>query len=359
MIISSYRPTVGGAERQLEGLASNLAEKGIEIVIFTRRVAGAVNLELLDGYQIRRLFSGFSKVGFAFALFFELLLHGRRFNVFHCHTLNGQAALASLAAGYILGRPVVLKVTRSGDGSQLANYRRTSRGRLLFKLISRGAEKIIALTQDVEAELLCAGVKADKIIKIPNGTEMPERVEQREVGGRLNISYIGRLIERKRVDWLVASVGILRKEYYLQLSIVGEGPERSRLKRMCDNLEDIDLVQFLGQRSREEIADILANTDIFVLPSHSEGMSNALLEAMASGVAVVAADIQANRELVLDSHNGILFNTREGLTNAIRGLAHDPAMRRDLGDAARETIEQRLSYHVISQSYQQLYESIS
>lgn len=357
MIISSYRPIVGGAERQLEGLASNLAAKGIEIVVFTRRVAGADNVENLDGYQIRRLFSGFSKIGFALALFFKLLLPGRRFDVFHCHTLNGQAALVSVAVGYLTGRPVVLKVTRSGHGSQLANYRKSCGGRFMFKLISAGAEKIIALTDDVEEELLCAGVNGEKIIKFPNGTEIPERVIRRK-GDRLNLTYIGRLIGRKRVDWLIQSVAILSKEYGLTLTIVGEGPERSRLEQMSESLQAIGVVQFLGQRSKEEVGSILANTDIFILPSDSEGMSNALLEAMAAGVAVIASDIKANRELVLGHGNGILFTTQEGLTKAVRRLVLDAAKRRALGAAARETIEQRFSFDVISRSYQQLYEQI-
>lgn len=100
-----------------------------------------------------------------------------------------------------------------------------------------------------------------------------------------------------------------------------------------------------------------ARADIFVLPSLAEGMSNALLEAMACGLPCLASDISANAELIQDGVNGLLFPVGDAraLAKRIELLLSDRALAQGLGDAARKTVEARYTFEHVTEAYQALY----
>ena len=101
-------------------------------------------------------------------------------------------------------------------------------------------------------------------------------------------------------------------------------------------------------------------SDCFVLPSLSEGMSNALLEAMATGLPCIASDIAGNNNLIRDRHNGILVPPKDelALAKALLELSQDEGLRQRLGQAARCTVEEQYSLHSVAQRYAALYQSL-
>ena len=115
-------------------------------------------------------------------------------------------------------------------------------------------------------------------------------------------------------------------------------------------------VTFTGLQS--DIAGILSKTNIFVLPSHSEGLSNALMEAMASGCACIASDVGGNRFLIQNGVSGFLFpaGDREALQSHIQRLIDDASKRASLGIAARERIEKVFSWEHVGAQYAQLFQ---
>ena len=114
-------------------------------------------------------------------------------------------------------------------------------------------------------------------------------------------------------------------------------------------------VRFTGLRS--DIPAMLAKTDIFVLPSHSEGLSNALMEAMASGCACIASDVGGNRYLIQNGVSGFLFpvGDREALRSHIQRLIEDSSKRQSMGKSARERIEKMFSWEIVGKQYDQLF----
>lgn len=170
--------------------------------------------------------------------------------------------------------------------------------------------------------------------------------------GKVVVTYIGRLESVKGVDDFVAAAVPLKDRYsQLHVRVVGWYKEGHPLVSAYR-----DRVEFTGLR--DDIAAQLAATDIFVLPSYSEGLSNALMEAMASGCACLASDVGGNRFLLQNGVSGLLFpaGDREALASHIRRLLDDPAKRRHLGEAARRRIDEAFSWDVVAKQYKQLFQ---
>ncbi|HVW66400.1 MAG TPA: glycosyltransferase family 4 protein [Candidatus Peribacteraceae bacterium] len=171
-------------------------------------------------------------------------------------------------------------------------------------------------------------------------------------GRSITVTYVGRLESVKGVDDFVAATVPLKKEFPdLTVQVVGWYKDNHDLVTEYGND-----VQFTGLRS--DIPEILSTSDIFVLPSYSEGLSNALMEAMASGCACIASDVGGNAFLIQNGVSGLLFppGDREALRSHLRRLLQDAAKRRDMGRSARERIEKEFSWEVIGKKYQELFQ---
>lgn len=194
------------------------------------------------------------------------------------------------------------------------------------------------------------GVGKEKITVLHNGidTALYQQAEGQSVVGEL------RLPAKRTVVTCVANLAVNKGHTYLLeafeqvaqnrpdtfLLIVGEGPERANLESQAKNLTSGLRVKFLGRRS--DVPEILAITDIFVLPTMFEGLSNAIIEAMAAGTAVITTDIPENRELITDQQTGLLIPAKQSkpIEQAINQLLANPDDRRHLGLSAQKYIKQ-------------------
>ncbi|OGJ70078.1 hypothetical protein A3G69_02960 [Candidatus Peribacteria bacterium RIFCSPLOWO2_12_FULL_53_10] len=168
---------------------------------------------------------------------------------------------------------------------------------------------------------------------------------------QLTVTYVGRLESIKGVDDFLAAVApIVEKNPAMKVQVVGWYKEGHPLVEQYRNH-----VRFTGLRS--DIPAMLAKTDIFVLPSHSEGLSNALMEAMASGCACIASDVGGNRYLIQNGVSGFLFpvGDREALRSHIQRLIEDSSKRQSMGKSARERIEKMFSWEIVGKQYDQLF----
>ena len=151
-------------------------------------------------------------------------------------------------------------------------------------------------------------------------------------------------------DYLAAATSLTASHSAMQIRVVGWYKKDHPLVAAYG-----DRVTFTGLR--HDIPAVLSETDIFVLPSYSEGLSNALMEAMASGCACIASDVGGNRFLIQNGVSGLLFpaGDREALAAHIRRLLEDPSKRESLGKAARKRIDEEFSWNVVSRQYQSLF----
>jgi glycosyltransferase involved in cell wall biosynthesis len=174
------------------------------------------------------------------------------------------------------------------------------------------------------------------------------------------VGTIGRLDPVKDQTGLIAAfAGLARSETSAVVAIVGEGPSRAALEGEIGERGLADRVRLLGER--RDIPALLRAFDVFVLPSRAEGMSNTILEAMATGLPVIATDVGGNPELVEPEMTGCLVpsGNPQALETALRTYVADPHLRSLQGKAGRERVLQHFSLERMAQAHRGLYTSLS
>lgn len=173
---------------------------------------------------------------------------------------------------------------------------------------------------------------------------------------RFNIVCISRLIERKGISFLLEAIKKIKNKK-VKLILVGKGKQEDELHQLAKDLEITDRVEFKGYVDHDDIADIYQESDLFVLPSFNEGMSNALLEAMASGLPVISTDTGGTSELI--DGNGILIQkgNSDEIAQAISTVMNDPETFKQMGLKSRE-IAETMSWEAVAEEYCRLYMEI-
>jgi len=192
------------------------------------------------------------------------------------------------------------------------------------------------------------GFDTGKTVVIPNGTEIPPLSEcLPDVGagdGILRIASVSNLIALKGIDDNIRALSLLKERHGIdrwRYSIVGEGPERTRLEALAASLGLQDRIRFLGRLPYRETMQQIARADVFSLPSWGEAFGIVYLEAMARMRPTIGCLENGAADIITDGVDGMLVPPRdfEALALAFQRLATQPGLRRELGRNARRTAE--------------------
>lgn len=200
--------------------------------------------------------------------------------------------------------------------------------------------------------------KASRLHLIHNGIAVPEQPPDRGAWpARPMLICVTRLVKQKDVGLLLDALAQPGLEHF-RLSVLGDGPERDALLAQRDALGLADRVQIPGERS--DVPEQLAGADAFVLPTKWEGLPYCILEAMASGLPVVASRVGGVPELVVDGVSGSLVpaGSLSELAAALRALDADGEKARAFGRAAHERARERFSLDAMVAAYDQLFRSL-
>lgn len=248
-------------------------------------------------------------------------------------------------------------------------FNKSSRLRLLFRLLNRRFDCIVAPAQPILGGLAREeSLAVERMLWIPNGVDA-ERFRPQAAAARRDsrrtlglaektvaFGCIASLTPVKCHDDLLAAFARLHRQLpQAQLLLIGDGPLRAQVARQIGALGLGGAVRLVGNLAN--IETVLPALDVAVLASSTEGMSNAILEAMACGLPVVATAVGGNLELVQHQVSGLLVPAREPdrLADALRTLAQAPEMRQRMGQAARLRIEQEFSLDGMVRSFDRLY----
>jgi glycosyltransferase involved in cell wall biosynthesis len=364
---------VGGAERQALKLAGELKRLGVPVTIVTGLWEWSQpHCEIIQGIPVDRHFSawgmfgikGLRKFGFysyMLSLFLYLLWHRNEYDIIHCHSALVESCIGVLV-GHWLNKPTLIRPMASGV---FGDFKRMREGGSFWNhdwLVRqlRRTNAIVALNPQIADEMVALGITKDRIIFIPNGVEIEPAPHQRSYTQHepMRIAFVGRLHPQKSIDTLVNALGYLEQEspdLSWRLQLAGTGPSRPELQAMANDLGIGHCVEFMGHI--DCVDTLLEQCDCFVLPSLSEGMSNALLEAMALGLPCIATDIAGNNNLIQHQRNGWLVspNDDKALAEAIVALATNEGLRQRLGQEALKTVQDNYSLHSVAQQYADLY----
>lgn len=238
------------------------------------------------------------------------------------------------------------------------------------RYLDRRTDKIVVNSSGIVDFYTRKGRSAEKFVVIPNGIEPADttpRKARAQLWQELNLPpqaqmmlAVGRLWPQKRmkdVIWATEILKRIRDDAYLV--IVGDGPQKERLEKYARQVQIDHKVRFVGQR--DDVEELMRHAALFLLASGYEGQSNALMEAMATGVPCVVSDIPGNRDLIEHDQNGYLVGVgqRTEYSRYANFLLDDPALRQRLGGAARQTIIEKFSVRQMAERHVALYESLA
>jgi glycosyltransferase involved in cell wall biosynthesis len=288
-------------------------------------------------------------------------LRRRRVQIVHSYLFH--ANWFGTLAGRMARVPVALVSKRSMDV-----YPR-GRDRWACRLSNRLADCVTAVAAAVRDHVHAVeGCPLEKIVMIPNGIDLPDPVAspaaQRppilaSTAHDTVVGTITRLVWKRGHEELLQAASIIRQsEPSAKLVVVGDGPLRASLEAQARELGLNGGVRFLG--AVPNAASLLPHFDVFVLSSVLEGMSNALLEAMAAGRPVVATRVGGNTELVVDGETGFLVPPKDpaAMASAVVRLARDSNLARRFGDAGRRRVASEFTLDRMVHRLESLYDDL-
>ncbi|MGC9665573.1 glycosyltransferase [Planosporangium sp. 12N6] len=333
---------VGGTETQLVKLASGLRARGHDVHVIALlgggplaaplRAAGVETRIFAFGAQRQRHHPGGRSaarvvLGEVRELY-RVWRHLRALRPDVCHAFLYTCNTLVLPLAWLARVP--LRVAgRRGPDPELKGLRH----RTVEAIGRRAASVHLCNSRAGAAEVVSAeGVPASRVLVIANGVEIPEAVAQAARQPAHGV-VVAQLRPGKGHEDLLAALASLPAPP--RVCLIGDGPQRRAIEEQVDRLGLAGVVQLAGERS--DVRELLPAYQFAMLPSHGEGLPNAVLEAMAAGLPVIATAVGGVPDVVVDGVTGILVPPRapDALAVAIAQLADDPDLRVRLGAAAR------------------------
>jgi len=233
----------------------------------------------------------------------------------------------------------------------------------LIKLIWGKADAVVSNSEGLK-KLALASKPDQKIDIIYNGTDVEnfKPDDNRRNKEKFIITLGGtRVTARKGINYLIEAVYGLHQKYpQICVTVIGEGNEKENLENLSKKLGIKDKIIFLGRVEYNKINAYYQEASVFVLPSLNEGMSNAMLEALASGLPIIATDTGGTRELVSDGENGFIIKMKDSndIANKIEVLIKDEDLRLKMAKKSREKALQ-LSWKNVAAKYYEIYKKYS
>ncbi len=276
-------------------------------------------------------------------------------DLIHAHwTLS---AAAAYLGQWVHHRPIVVTV----QGSDIFQVTRHPVGARLTRQVLRNCDRITALSQALKTVATSIGVHPDRIEVVPNGVDTREFTVGAEEAREDVILYVGTLIKRKGVEYLLAAMPeVLESFPNYRLVVIGEGPEAEPLKQSARAMGLGERIGFVGFRPPDQVRAWMQRARVLVLPSVEEGMGVVLLEALACGTPVIGSRVGGIQE-VITPDVGVLVPPSDtpALAEAICDILCDEAAWSAVSRRARERAVRHYDWDIIADRFITLYESVT
>ncbi|HSH45049.1 MAG TPA: glycosyltransferase family 4 protein, partial [Longimicrobiales bacterium] len=331
-------PDPSGAGKQALSSARVIREAGWDVQFLTDAQADAP--DLLDGFHVHRvrppvLDPSMAQIAaYWMRVALALVRLRSRFDVLQLHTADFHHA-GAIPTARLLGKPVLVRSSMAGEFGQLDGYRS---GRLQKRILGL-ADAFSVLSERVANEYRQSGLPAEKLNIIPNGVDTAiyhpvDEAQKKSLRAELKLPenrriliYHGVFIERKSLIWLLETLEPVLSDLDLHLVLVGrparDEDETGYAGRLRERIARSPAASRITVRGyNPEVHRYLQAADVYLLASTNEGLPNALLEAMASGLAPIASRTSGSEDVIVDGRSGLLFEVRDrsGLLASIQKL---------------------------------------
>jgi glycosyltransferase involved in cell wall biosynthesis len=373
IINSEYPPIGGGAGNASANLAQRLSSLSQQVTVVTAHFKDLPRKETRKNLEVIRIpalrsrqdrTSGFELIVFILSAFFwtQRLFAGRK-------TRKPYATLAffGLPSGAVA---LMLKVFHkipyvvSLRGGDVPGFRPYDFGlyhklmRPFLRVIWEKSSAIVANSKGLR-DLALRFDSRFAIPIIPNGVDAELFKADAHENSTPRIFSVGRIVHQKGLDLAMHALSGL-KELDWEWRVAGDGPQMELLKSLAERLGIQGRIRFIGWQSHDLLVEHYLWANLFLFPSRHEGMPNAVLEAMASGLPVIASRISGNEELVVAGETGLLVPSEDvdSLRNALRTLILDSDMRQRMGAASRRRVENNYNWESVAKQYALLLQQV-
>jgi L-malate glycosyltransferase len=364
-VVSFFHPFASGAERQALAQGKELVRRGHVVHVVTRAVPGyPIDDEEYDGVFIHRWIKT-AKSGPLFGLSFvagvikALRRLRSELDVIHTHQALWEAVATGLARPLLSGKPALVQPASAGYYGEADELYRTRGARLLRRAILSNTG-FAAISAEIERQWLDLGVPKRRIVRMASGVDTAQfhpgqSAVEAELLPRPRVMFTGRLHPQKNLPLLLSAWTEVARRTAANLILIGPGPDRRQLTELAGSMGIGGRVQFVG--AQDDPADYLRAADVFVLPSVAEGMSNSLLEAMATALPCVVSGIGGNTDLIDDGQTGRLVSTAtaEAWSRTLVEVLENPAQMRRFGAAAHQRVDDQFALKVVVDRYIEVY----
>jgi glycosyltransferase involved in cell wall biosynthesis len=366
LLNSEFPPIGGGAGNASANIARQLVARGHEVLVLTVRHANLPHEETWEGIRIVRvpaLRKRLDRSGLLEQVSFILvgsLWAKRVLRIFPAQVVLAFFGIPAGLIAWLIRKlhniPYMISM-RGGDVPGFRPYDFGTYHRLVapfLRLIWKDAGSLVANSTGLRVLAL----KFDPIAcieMIPNGVDLEAFTPVARDWSPPRLLSVGRLVYQKGLDLTARALADL-KHLDWEWVIAGDGSFRPELEKMCRELGIADRVKLVGWQSKPDLTRHYGQANLFVFPSRHEGMPNAVLEAMSSGLPVIASRIAGNEELVLPDETGLLFPTESvaDLHSALLELIPDAARCMQMGAAGRARVKALYSWQGVADQYAEL-----
>lgn len=343
-------PVVGGKEKQAHLLAKELMNNNVQVHVLSYCHNGNTS-GVHEGVSITRVKQR-RFLGLPVIIWF-LAKYRFTYGILHIHTPSRIGRTVAIL-GFLFRYKTIFKFPTSQLLDDL-----TGSNALLWSLVLICVDVFVVLETGTKLELVRRNIPNSRIFSVPNGIEVDDRsklARQDTTGNVVRLLFAGRLVPSKCCDILVKACSLIKTSHFeWHLTIVGDGPLYLELKRLATTLGIVSKVYFAGHQT--DVLSFMKSSDILVLPSEKEGMSNVLLEAISVGLPIVATDVGAVRKQVGDMGQQFLCKPfdPECLAVKIKRLATDHVLRKEYGQYLHERGKGLFSIETIAKQYIEKY----
>ncbi len=376
MLASVFPPSIGGIQSHTLRLSQELVERGAEVHVVTRIQPGLSPFERMAGVRVHRVGLAAARGAPGSAAFVAgalravvRLASAGHVQVLHAHQLLSPASVGLLASP-LTALPLIVNPHACGSFGDVGVLSATLLGRLRLRAVVARADAFVAVSRGIRDELLAAGAPPERVREITNGVD-GERFspaapgEKRILRRALSLPegplvlFAGRLSPEKGVDVLVrAWPRLLARVPGARLCLVGAGPDEARLRELVRARRVEGSVTFAGGVA--DAAPYTRAADLAVLPSRTEGMPVALLEAMSCGVPVVATRVGGSAEVLEHGVTGLLVPAEDpdALGGAMAEALLGARAAGSRAEAARAHVLARHAIGLVADRHLALYQAL-
>lgn len=375
MVNYEFPPIGGGGGTTTRFIAKYMARLGVEVTVVTAKPGDEDIINHPDGFRINYVGPKKNKLSgthipelarYALTLIYysKNIIKTIKPDVLHCFFTLPSGSFGLFCKKFHNIPYIVSALGADVPGFNIGDWR-LNVYHALTKFISRSiwnnASFVVANSNSLketckqfdsnrDIEVITNGVDTD--LFYPNQFKKP-------ISDEVQLLFVSRLMPQKGIDTLIKACGILEKRNITnyRLTIVGEGHLKELMFSLIEQHKIKDQINFLGWKDLEDLPEIYRNAAVFILPSVMEGMSSVTLQAMASGLPIIASKVKGFEEILEENINGLTaeYNNEEQFANAIEKLIKSPELREKMSKNSFKKSEQ-FSWESISKQYLELYE---